>query len=357
VGVEDFKNACRSLGAVRKRALIIPYLITCDFSPALIAAIKAIFPESAVQIDGFHVMQELNNGIRRDFKYYRAKHYRNEINELLELRSYLNTLQEMRKHADIFTLESMPPLKSINPSHSGAKMCSKVITQLLFLLTMEDPHSFFIAFDAELKKLLKEHDKRIKEFCDALRSTFPKRKFTIKGRSRVQGELLKKLKTFCLKFRKPLKEEAREFSKQQFLLFKQPEKVTPKIKIIMEEFLKQHPTLREYRKMTLMVGEIYREPYKLVDGRQIDALTQKPQYSDKLNTAIATLKKYKSEIIAFGEVFLDHPELGKACRANMEWLNKRVKAPFKASLNRQGLDHIVNRMELQLGGEVRNFIN
>jgi len=56
-------------------------------------------------------------------------------------------------------------------------------------------------------------------------------------------------------------------------------------------------------------------------------------------------------------VFLEHPELGKACRANMEWLSKRVKAPFKASLNRQGLDHIVNRMQLQLGGEVRNFIN
>ncbi|KKL97985.1 hypothetical protein LCGC14_1828920, partial [marine sediment metagenome] len=35
----------------------------------------------------------------------------------------------------------------------------------------------------------------------------------------------------------------------------------------------------------------------------------------------------------------------------------RVKAPFKASLNRQGLDHIVNRLQLQLGCEVRNFIN
>ncbi|GAH37234.1 unnamed protein product, partial [marine sediment metagenome] len=95
----------------------------------------------------------------------------------------------------------------------------------------------------------------------------------------------------------------------------------------------------------------------LVDGRQIDALTQKKKYSDKLNAAVTTLKKYKSEIIAFARVFLEHPELGKACRANLEWLNKRVKAPFKASLNRQGLDHIVNRLQLQLGCEVRNFIN
>ena len=357
MGVEDFENGCRSLLIIRKKAPINPYLITCDFSPALIAAIKAIFPESAVQIDGFHVMQELNNGIRRDFKYYRAKHYRNEINELLGLRSYLNDLQEERKHVDLLTPESILPLKKIIPSHSGAKTCIEVIKQLIFLLTTQDPHSFFITFDVELNKLLKEYGEILKEFCDTLRSKFPKRKFSIKGRNRVQGELLKKLKTLCLKFRKPLKEEAREFSKKQFLLFKQPEKVTPKVKTLIEEFLNQHPTLKEYREMTLMIGEIYRESYNLVDGRQIDALTQKKNYSDKLNTAITTLKQYKSEIIAFARVFLEHPELGKACRANLEWLNKRVKAPFKASLNRQGLNHIVNRLQLQLGCEVRNFIN
>jgi len=357
VGVENFENGCRSLLTVRKKAPINPYLITCDFSPALIAAIKVIFPESAVQIDGFHVMQELNNGIRRDFKHYRAKHYRDEINELLGLRSYLNDLQEERKHADLLTPESIPPLKKIISSHSGAKTCREVIKQFLFLLNTQDPHSFFMIFDVKLNKLLKKYGEIVKEFCDTLRSKFPKRKFTIKGRNRVQGELLKKLKTLCLKCRKPLKEEAREFSKKQFLLFKQPEKVSPKAKTLIEEFLKQHPTLKEYREMTLMIGEIYRESYNLVDGRQIDALTQKKNYSNKLNTAIATLKKYKSEIIAFRRVFLEHPELGKTCRANLEWLIKRVKAPFKASLNRQSLDHIVNRLQLQLGCEVRNFIS
>jgi len=160
-----------------------------------------------------------------------------------------------------------------------------------------------------------------------------------------------------VKVRKPLQKEDSGFSKERFTLFKQPENMTEAAEEHLCKFLERHPSLREYREMTLMVGEIYREPYHLVDGRQIDALTQKPEYSDKLNTAIATLKKYKSEIKAFAEVFLKHPELGKACRANMEWLNKRVKAPFKASLNRQSLDHVINRMELQLGGEVRNFIS
>lgn len=356
MGVENFENACRALVAIKEKAPIDPFIITCDFNPALVAAIKAIFPTSAVQIDGFHVMQELNNGIRSDFKQYRGQQYREEIVDLLALRSYLNALQEARERAGVLTLASIPPLKEINPSHSRAHLCRDVVKLLLPFLTEQNPSSFFIAFDEELKNLLKQHGDLLQEFCSALRSKCPKRKFTTKGLERVQVELLKKLKTLCLRFRTPLKEKAREFSKKQFFLLLQPEKLTPTVVALIEEFLAQHPTLRKYREMTIKIGEIYRTPYQLVDGHQIDALGEKKQYSTKLNAAIATLKKYKSEIVAFARVFREHPELEKSCRANMEWLNKRVKAPFKTSLNRQKLDHVINRMQLQLGGDVRNFI-
>jgi len=357
VGVENFENACRTLITVKVQAPIEPFIITCDFNPSLIAAIKEIFPNSAVQIDGFHVMQELNNGIKRDLKLYARREFREEIDDFLTLRAFLNTLQEKRKKTDLLTTAQIPPIKEIKLSHVDAWTCKEVIEHLLVLLTIQEPGTFFRTLDLELSTSLKEHGSLLSEFCSALREKFPKRKFTVKGRSRVQGELLKKLKTLCVKVRKPLQKEVSGFSKERFIIFKQPENVTEEVKEHLTDFLNRHPSLREYREMTLMVGEIYREPYPLVDGRQIDALTQKPSYSDKLNTAIATLKKYKAEIIAFAEVFLAHPELGKACRANMEWLNKRVKAPFKASLNRQSLDHVINRMELQLGGEVRNFIS
>lgn len=357
MGVENFENACRTLITVRTQAPITPFIITCDFNPSLIAAIKEIFPNSAVQIDGFHVMQELNNGIKRDLKLYAKREYREEIAAFLALRAFLNTLQEGRKKTDLLTTAQIPLIKEIKRSHVDAWMCKEVIERMLVMLTIQDPDTFFRTLDLELTSLLKEHGSILSEFCDTLREKFPKRKFTIKGRNRVQGELLKKLKTLCVKVRKPLQKEVSGFSKERFILFKQPENVTEAVKERLIDFLDRHPSLKEYRKMTLMVGEIYREPYHLVDGRQIDVLTQKPEYSDKLNTAIATLKRYKSEIIAFAKVFLEHPELGKACRANMEWLNTRVKAPFKASLNRQSLNHVINRMELQLGGEVRNFIS
>jgi hypothetical protein len=356
VGVEDFENACRSLTAIKEKAPFPPFIITCDFNPALIAAIRTIFPESAVQIDGFHVMQELNNGIKRDFKRYRNARYQDEITELLEFRAYLNEFQKLRRHSNYLTIEQIPRLETIDRSHSGATVCREVIKKLISLLIEQDPRAFFITLDNTLNALFQKYGELVKDFYTSLLSKFPKRTFTSKGLIRVKEELVKKLKTFCLKIRKPLKEAAREFSKTQYLLFLQPEKVTSEVEARIREFLDQHPALKEYRDMTLAIGELYRTPYGLVDGWQIDALTQRKKYSDKLNTAIATLKKYKSEIIAFAKVFLEHPELEKACRANMEWLNKRVKAPFKASLNRQGLQHAIDRMQLQLGGEVRNFI-
>jgi hypothetical protein len=357
VGVENFENACYTLITVKIQAPIEPFIITCDFNPSLIAAIKEVFPNSAVQIDGFHVMQELNNGIKKDLKLYAKREFREEITDLLALRAFLNALQEERKKTDLLTTTQIPPIKEIKRSHVGAWTCKEVIERMVVTLTIQNPDAFFTTLDLELSALLKDYGSLLSEFCDAMREKFPKRRFTIKGRNRVQGELLKKLKTLCVHVRKPLQEEVAVFSKERFLIFKQPENVTEQVKKALTDFLDRHPTLMEYREMTLMIGEIYREAYHLVDGRQIDALTQKPEYSDKLNTAIATLKKYKSEIIAFAKVFLEHPELGKACRANMEWLNKRVKAPFKASLNRQSLEHVINRMELQLGGEVRNFIS
>ncbi|MHA1232713.1 MAG: hypothetical protein ACTSPQ_18940 [Candidatus Helarchaeota archaeon] len=74
-----------------------------------------------------------------------------------------------------------------------------------------------------------------------------------------------------------------------------------------------------------------------------------------MNTAISTLKKYKSEIISFARIFFEHPELEKACRSNLEWFNKRLKAPFKYSFNRQSTKNIINHLQLQIGRNMQFF--
>ncbi|MHA1283264.1 MAG: hypothetical protein ACTSQP_12225 [Promethearchaeota archaeon] len=99
---------------------------------------------------------------------------------------------------------------------------------------------------------------------------------------RVQLELIKKLKKMCLSFRRPLKESLTAFNKEKYLIFKQPERMNAASKTALDALLKHHPVLKEYRDMTISVGEIYRESYEFVEGHQIDALLQKPYYSDKL---------------------------------------------------------------------------
>ena len=215
MGVENFENACRTLITVKIQAPIEPFIITCDFSSALIAAIKEIFPNSAIQIDGFHVMQELNNGIKKDLKHYARREFREEITDFLELRAFLNTLQEEHKKTDLLTAAQIPQMKEIKRSHVDACICKEVIEQMLVMLTIQEPNTFFRTLDLELSVLFKKHGSLLSDFCDALRKKFPKRKFTAKGRSRVQGELLKKLKTLCVKVRKPLQKEVSGFSKER----------------------------------------------------------------------------------------------------------------------------------------------
>jgi len=154
---------------VRTHAPIELFIITCDFNPSLIAAIKEIFPNSAVQIDGFHVMQELNNGIKRDLKLYARREFREEIADFLELRAFLNALQEKRKKTYLLTTAQIPPIKEIKRSHIYAWTCKEVIEGLLGVLTIKDPDIFFKTLALELTALLKEHGSPLGEFCEALR--------------------------------------------------------------------------------------------------------------------------------------------------------------------------------------------
>ncbi|MHA1232712.1 MAG: hypothetical protein ACTSPQ_18935 [Candidatus Helarchaeota archaeon] len=113
----------------------------------------------------------------------------------------------------------------------------------------------------------------IKEFCTSIHQILPKCRYTTKGMERVTLELIKKLKKTCLSFGKPLRESLKAFNKAKYLIFKQSERMDGTSKKALDALLKQHPALKEYRNMTVSLGEIYREPYELVDEHQIDALS------------------------------------------------------------------------------------
>lgn len=306
-----------------------------------------------LNIDGFHVMQLLNNGIRRDLLDFRDRAFQAEVRELLALRRWVSKVQGEVKATGQPAPEILAAPPPVDPSHGASTTCLNVAQQALSLLARATPTSFFADFRAFVTRLAQEGGDAALAFCTSLQATFPKRQPTPKGQARARGEVLKKLKTFFLAYRSALQEESLAFYRDHWVLFFQPERLTEKRAAKLAAFLAKYPALQEYRDLTLLVGQIYRLAPTSIDGRQLDTLEPHMHYSVKLQAAIRTIKTYRNDILRFVEVFKRRPGLPKRCRANMEPLNLRVKAPFRRGKNCTKQPHLQAKLQLQLGCEVR----
>jgi len=355
VGVENNDNTLRTLRYAKEKYNLQPKIVTSDLSPNLIAPIRQLFGKKVLQIDGYHVMQELNRGIRRDLLDYRKQLFGTEIRELLALRRWINKIQQEFKEAEKCSKGSLKAILKVNPSHHNTHCCITITKRILDLITINNPNIFI----SRLQRVLREVDRKSQDiyhaFTEKIREKLPKGRMTLKGMKRLKIELLKKLKTLYLKFRSLLEAESIQFHKNYWFLFIQPENLNKGRIRPLNDFLVKYPSLQEYRDMTLLVGEIYRKPIHDIDGHQIDDLIIKPYYSKKLKTAIRTIKKHKRSILRFVDVFKADSTLARSCRANMEFFNKRFKAPFQHGLNRTKQTHLLAKLQLQLGCEIRFF--
>jgi len=315
-----------------------------------------VFGPDVINIDGFHVMQLLNNGIRRDLLDFRDRAFQAEIRELFALRQWITKAQGEVKttgHPSPETLATPPP---VDPTHGYSTTCLHIARQALSLFSAGTPAEFFAGLLNFLGRTAQVAGEAPRAFCNSLQAALPKRQPTGKGQARAQAEVLKKLKTLFLAFRSALQEESLSFYRDHWVLFFQPERLTAKRAEKLAAFLAKYPALQEYRDLTLFVGQIYRFDPADIDGHQVDALEPRPHYSAQLQAAICTIKEHRDDVLRFVEVFKAHPDLPKRCRANMEPFNLRVKAPFKRGKNCTKRPHLQARLQLQLGCEVR-FLN
>lgn len=337
---------------------VFPGLITCDFSPNLLGAITQVYGKEVIQIDLFHVMQLLNKGIKVDLKQYREKRFDAERRDLRCLRNWVNSIQKRVKDGLEFSIilkvAGHPP--KVKSEHGSSSKCVLLISKVVELLKITTPTLFF----QELKEVLKELenlDGPQSEFSAAMFKTMPKKRFTKKGVLRVKKELLKKLKTCFLAFRKPIDEESVQFHYSSQVLFFQPENLTLKREERLISLLTCHPELLKYREMTLLVGEISRLPLDEIDGHQIRDLEENASFSKKLNAAIRTIKKHERNILRFVEYFKENPELTKAQRSNMEFYNKKFKEPFESGNNLLKKERVLGRLNTQFSGKVEWFLD
>lgn len=110
----------------------------------------------------------------------------------------------------------------------------------------------------------------------------------LRGRGRTAVDLLKKLKTVYVEARHSLQSAQVKFSKARWVLFYQPERVTPERARLLFRLLAQYPELQPYRDLTLRVGSIYRLPLAEVKPEIIDGLVARDDYGPEVRAAIAT---------------------------------------------------------------------
>jgi len=104
VGVENSSNTLSALEHAKEKFHLDPPLVTTDFSPNLVDPIHEVFGGNVHQIDGFHVMQELNNGIRRDILDYRYREFRSGIKEYRAYRDWITAIQKTFKSTGEYSI-------------------------------------------------------------------------------------------------------------------------------------------------------------------------------------------------------------------------------------------------------------
>nr|MDO8116679.1 hypothetical protein [Candidatus Sigynarchaeota archaeon] len=134
-----------------------PDLAVSDFSPSMIGAIRDVFGEEVLGIDGFHVMQELNNGIRRDLLDFRDNRFKIEIRELQGLRDWITRVQAgIAKDMDVSAAINMGgSVPVVNPGHYASKNSLEFTCQFLDIFKYANPNTFF----HELVSLLDQNER------------------------------------------------------------------------------------------------------------------------------------------------------------------------------------------------------
>jgi hypothetical protein len=353
VGVENATDVLQALTHVKDDFHVMPRLAVSDFSPNMINPICQTWGKDVLQIDGYHVMQELNNGIRADLARFREDMYRVQIREFYTLRDCITELQGTGDPSGLYSPDQIVLLKARAFSYPLSDLCGQIMRDFLMCIEIMIPEEFLNAVKDFLTTWQGSLAIPIREFCESLGVLIPKRALTAKGAERMKAKGLQFLKTLFIAYRKTLEEESIGFFHHQWVLFFQPEDLNPERTLLLNNFLTEYPALEEYRQLTLQIGSIYRKPIDTIDGSEISTLQVKTTYTEKLQTALRTIQAYQAAILRFVSVFKDDPSLAKACRANMEPFNRRFKAPFNKGLNCTKKDHLIGKLELQLGCEIR----
>ncbi len=355
MGVESQKTAASALSYAKSSLGINPEIVVHDLSPSLFSAVSEIYGSEKSAADPFHIMQDLNRAIRKDLSRFQIHRFGDELKEFKDFRDYINKIQKKDPPSKM-SKDFLQKFPQCEVNHKSSVRCQTITQNILEILCLQDRQQFFYEIRKFITNLKSLNSCEISTFATNLENKFPKQTTSEKAYNRTVKEVLKKLKTLYLSFRKPIEKEKRSFNKKRWALFYQPEKLTVKRAQLLTKLLESYPELNSYRDLTLTIGSIYRLPQNMIHENLITDLLPQANWGPELHACISTFKYRIAAIFRFRDFFKKNPDLPNRCRANMEYRNVGVKQIFRSGKNLKQMRRIQNELELHLGGHVRNLL-
>ena len=191
---ETLETATQALTYLKVQKHVNPELITMDFAPTLTGAAEKVYGKDKVQIDGYHVMQEINRWIQRYILDYKDRFYQKEINLLLTLRNMVSIIQKTHVNTPLRTdtlIQSQKMLLSFGESHDNYV---RLTSECLRLLTIQNEGLFLSEYFQLKNSSETSHVPSFRALFCALDAVLPKGLLSQKGLSRVHEHILKQLK-------------------------------------------------------------------------------------------------------------------------------------------------------------------
>ena len=180
-------------------------------------------------------MQELNNGIRADLARFREDMYRSRSGVLYLARSHHGIAGYGRSVRE-YSPDQIVLLKACAFSYPLSDICGQIMRDFSMCIEIMIPEEFLNAVMDFLTTWQGSLAIRIREFCESLGVSVPKRALTAKGAERMKFKGLQFLKTLFIAYRKTLEEESIGFFHHQWVLFFQPEDLNPERTLLLNNF-------------------------------------------------------------------------------------------------------------------------
>lgn len=315
--------------------------MTIDFSPALEAGVKEVFPNVILQKCVFHAIQLLTRGLRKEFTKKKNEILLDHIKEWNILRKYTLSLENDEQTPEL------APFK-----FEDVDLAKELVLQLRKCLLQESPKQIERELELFFSTPLFNNWKGKQGFTSRYHDIFLKKKlkFSSKGIAYIVPHIYKAFRAAIRELRKELEESKSHFNKVKYLVLMNPLNMKPYHITKLRKYLKEFPWLRSYRQLLVKFYYQFRlPPEKRVSLTFLSNLITDTSHS-WLRSAVHTLIENEENVFRFQRVPQLFPKVkfSKSVKVVNESCNKLMNQLYKTQCGMRTLENIRMRVSHRL---------